>query len=66
MTMTGQFLVSLLWSSPEQAKDQPSKIDIRTDVYALGVILNQFDRLRLWSFETTDAGVAAWYVKNGL
>ncbi len=40
-TMTGQFIGSLPWASPEQAEGIPSKIDIRTDVYSLGVILFQ-------------------------
>lgn len=39
ITITGQFLGSLPWASPEQAEGIPSKIDIRTDVYSLGVIL---------------------------
>ncbi len=39
MTMTGQFIGSLPWASPEQAEGVPSKIDVRTDVYSLGVIL---------------------------
>ena len=39
VTITGQFLGSLPWASPEQAEGIPSKIDIRTDVYSLGVIL---------------------------
>ena len=41
MTMTGQFMGSLPWASPEQAEALPGKIDIRTDVYSLGVILYQ-------------------------
>lgn len=41
MTMTGQFIGSLPWASPEQAEGQPDRIDVRTDVYSLGVILYQ-------------------------
>lgn len=41
MTMTGQFVGSLPWASPEQAEGHPDKIDVRTDVYSLGVILYQ-------------------------
>ncbi|MEW6249419.1 MAG: serine/threonine-protein kinase [Planctomycetota bacterium] len=41
MTLTGQFVGSLPWASPEQAEGTPAKIDVRTDVYALGVILYQ-------------------------
>ncbi len=41
MTITGQFVGSLPWSSPEQAEGSPDKIDLRTDVYSLGVILYQ-------------------------
>lgn len=39
MTMTGQFVGSLPWASPEQAEAIPGNIDLRTDVYSLGVIL---------------------------
>ncbi len=38
-TITGQFLGSLHWASPEQARGLPDEIDIRTDVHALGLIL---------------------------
>lgn len=41
MTMTGQFLGSLPWASPEQAAGSPSQIDVRSDVYSLGVIVFQ-------------------------
>jgi len=41
MTMTGQFIGSMPWASPEQAEGMPDKIDVRTDVYSLGVILYQ-------------------------
>jgi CHASE2 domain-containing sensor protein/predicted Ser/Thr protein kinase len=41
MTLTGQFMGSLPWASPEQAEAIPGRIDPRTDVYALGVILYQ-------------------------
>ena len=41
MTETGQFVGSAPWASPEQALGQPDKVDLRTDVYSLGVILYQ-------------------------
>ncbi|MBI1826839.1 MAG: serine/threonine protein kinase [Planctomycetes bacterium] len=41
MTMTGQFVGSLPWSSPEQAQGQGHSVDLRSDVYSLGVILYQ-------------------------
>jgi WD40 repeat protein/tRNA A-37 threonylcarbamoyl transferase component Bud32 len=41
VTMTGHFLGSLPWSAPEQAEGSPTRVDIRTDVYALGVLLYQ-------------------------
>jgi serine/threonine protein kinase len=41
LTITGQFLGSLPWASPEQAEGAASRIDTRSDVYSLGVILYQ-------------------------
>ncbi|MCA9286654.1 MAG: serine/threonine protein kinase, partial [Phycisphaerales bacterium] len=41
MTETGQILGSLPWTSPEQAAGDHARIDVRSDVYALGVVLYQ-------------------------
>ncbi len=41
MTMTGQFIGSLPWASPEQAQGSPDAIDLRSDVYSLGVVAYQ-------------------------
>jgi serine/threonine protein kinase len=41
ISITGQFLGKLAYASPEQARGNLERIDIRTDVYALGVILYQ-------------------------
>ena len=41
VTASGQFMGSLPWASPEQANGFPDGIDVRTDVYSLGVILYQ-------------------------
>ncbi|RME37508.1 MAG: serine/threonine protein kinase [Planctomycetota bacterium] len=38
-TASGQFLGSLCWASPEQATGATNRIDVRTDVHALGLIL---------------------------
>jgi len=39
VTMTGQWAGSLSNMSPEQAAGKPGLIDVRTDVYSLGIIL---------------------------
>ncbi|HKQ48076.1 MAG TPA: tetratricopeptide repeat protein [Phycisphaerae bacterium] len=39
VTIAGQFIGSLPWCSPEQAEGRPDKIDMRSDVYSLGVVL---------------------------
>ncbi len=41
MTQTGQFLGTLTWASPEQLAGASSKVDLRSDVYALGAMLYQ-------------------------
>ena len=41
MTITGQFVGSLPWASPEQALGMSDTLDVRTDVYSLGVIFYQ-------------------------
>ncbi len=40
-TQTGQFIGSLPWASPEQSLGQHSDVDVRSDVYSLGVVLYQ-------------------------
>jgi len=40
-TSAASFMGSLPWASPEQARGIPGSIDVRSDVYALGVMLYQ-------------------------
>ena len=39
ITVTGEFMGTLAYASPEQVSGEPGLIDVRTDVYSLGVIL---------------------------
>jgi tetratricopeptide (TPR) repeat protein len=39
VTMSGEFMGTLAYASPEQTSGDPGLVDIRTDVYSLGVIL---------------------------
>lgn len=41
LTEAGQFMGSLPWASPEQVSGDPLAVDVRSDVYALGVMLYQ-------------------------
>ncbi len=46
-SQTGQFIGSLPWASPEQLEGKSGEIDVRTDVYSLGVVLFQALTCRL-------------------
>ena len=39
VTVTGEFLGTLAYASPEQAAREPQRVDTRTDVYSLGMTL---------------------------
>lgn len=41
VTATGQFVGSIPWAAPEQAEGRVDAIDLRTDVYSLGVLFYQ-------------------------
>ncbi|MCH8806590.1 MAG: serine/threonine protein kinase [Planctomycetes bacterium] len=41
VTRAGEFMGTLAYASPEQALGNPARVDVRSDVYALGVILFQ-------------------------
>ncbi len=41
LTFTGQFVGSIPWASPEQVQGVPEDIDVRTDIYSMGVLLYQ-------------------------
>jgi tetratricopeptide (TPR) repeat protein len=40
-SISGHFMGSLPWASPEQAEGRTRDVDVRSDVYALGVVLYQ-------------------------
>jgi len=42
VSRSGSFMGSLPWASPEQAEGTQRQVDVRSDVYSLGVILYQF------------------------
>ncbi len=52
VTQTGQFVGSLPWASPEQAEGRQADLDVRTDVYSLGVVAYQMLTGRL-PYDTT-------------
>lgn len=41
ITAEGRFVGTLQWSSPEQCGDDPHDVDVRTDVYSLGMLMFQ-------------------------
>jgi tetratricopeptide (TPR) repeat protein len=39
VTQLGDFIGTPIWASPEQTETQPDRVDVRTDVYSLGLLL---------------------------
>ena len=57
-TDVGQLVGTIPYMSPEQAAGDPAEIDLRSDVYALGVVTYELLTGRL-PYEVRDKGVAA-------
>ncbi|MEM6672960.1 MAG: serine/threonine-protein kinase [Planctomycetota bacterium] len=47
LTLTGEFMGTLAYASPEHVTRDPDQLDVRSDVYALGVILYELFNGRL-------------------
>jgi predicted Ser/Thr protein kinase len=41
VTVTSEFMGTLAFASPEQVSGDPSLVDVRTDIYSLGVVLHK-------------------------
>ncbi len=54
LTMSGEFVGSLAWASPEQLSGDGSLVDVRSDVYAIGIMLHQVMTRGGMPFGSTD------------
>ena len=61
VTVTGEFMGTLAYASPEQVLGDPSEVDTRADVYSLGVLLYELVTGRL-PYEVT--GTVAQAIEN--
>jgi len=60
VTITGQFVGSLPWASPEQVAGEAEGISTRSDVYSLGVILYQIITAGAFPYQTSGSMVEAF------